>query len=158
LTTRHPQADDPQSKHYERKHPSRTRNRPSYLNVDPSQQHSYDSTVYSMNATYLQRAVFHALVAMQVANPSLTHSPKSLTAWVTENAHVDTAFTDHSREADSWLVISAMAARAPQIVVTSDMGDLTVPASYRHAITGPLADRWKEAIAKELGGLVALGT
>jgi hypothetical protein len=89
--------------------------------------------------------------------PSSLSATSQVTAWYNEAAHVDVALYHAGRTGD-WLVASAMSARSPQVVITADMGDLTIPSGFRRAIDGPQADRWKEAIAKELGGLIALGT
>lgn len=41
---------------------------------------------------------------------------------------------------------------------TAEMGEVPVPRSYKQAITGPHAAYWREAIAKEISGLVSLNT
>lgn len=41
---------------------------------------------------------------------------------------------------------------------TVEMGDVVVPRSYKQAITSNLASYWREAITKEISGLVALKT
>mgnify|MGYP001200688804 CR=1 FL=1 len=41
---------------------------------------------------------------------------------------------------------------------TADLGEVPVPRSYRHAVSCPHASYWREAIAKEIEGLVALNT
>jgi hypothetical protein len=41
---------------------------------------------------------------------------------------------------------------------TSEFGAVTIPKSYRQALNSPQADYWREAIAKELGRLLQLGT
>ena len=47
---------------------------------------------------------------------------------------------------------------AYSVTLTSDQGALRVPKSYRQAMSSPQAEQWREAIAKELAGLVALKT
>lgn len=44
------------------------------------------------------------------------------------------------------------------VTSTSDMGDLNVPRGYRQALASPESHHWREAIAKELNGLIANGT
>ena len=51
----------------------------------------------------------------------------------------------------------AMAA-APTVTITAELGDVRIPKSYRQAMNSQHCSQWKEAIAKELGGLLALRT
>ena len=44
------------------------------------------------------------------------------------------------------------------VTITKDMGDLTVPTSYRKALSSPQSTYWIAAIAKEIAGLVTLHT
>lgn len=44
------------------------------------------------------------------------------------------------------------------ITSTVEMGDVTIPRSYRQALELPEASYWREAIAKELKGLMEIGT
>ena len=73
---------------------------------------------------------------------------------------------------DSWLVdAAALAATAATLTITADLGELdslTITAdlgeldvpkmSFRQAMRSPQRDYWREAIAKELAGLLALET
>ena len=47
---------------------------------------------------------------------------------------------------------------AATVTITADLGELAIPKSYRRALTSPQADYWREAIAKELNGLISLHT
>ena len=49
-------------------------------------------------------------------------------------------------------------AHACPVVITKELGDVSVPKSYRAALTCEHAAYWREAIAKELGGLLRLHT
>ena len=44
------------------------------------------------------------------------------------------------------------------VTITAEMGDVHIPKSFRRAMASPQAEYWKAAIAKELGGLLALHT
>jgi hypothetical protein len=60
---------------------------------------------------------------------------------------------------DSWLVDAAVfAATSATLTITADLGELDVPKSFRQAMRSPQRDYWREAIAKELAGLLALET
>ena len=71
---------------------------------------------------------------------------------------MDRHFDDWSSPTFSFSNAAVAAADAFAVTITSDMGELSVPKSYRHAMRSAQADYWREAIAKELGGLVALHT
>ena len=53
---------------------------------------------------------------------------------------------------------AALAVSGPTVTVTSDMGDLIVPKSYKQAMASPHSAYWRDAINSELTGLVALNT
>lgn len=44
------------------------------------------------------------------------------------------------------------------IITTTEMGDITIPRSYRQALELPEASYWRDAISKELNGLIEIGT
>ena len=72
---------------------------------------------------------------------------------------VDAAFFGYDSSNDTALVTAARSAGgAYSVTLTSDQGALRVPKSYRQAMSSPQAEQWREAIAKELAGLVALKT
>ena len=48
--------------------------------------------------------------------------------------------------------------KAIQTSVATDLGDIPIPRGYRQAVDGRWAPYWREAIAKELNGLMARGT
>ena len=82
-------------------------------------------------------------------------------AFASAIASVDEAFDGKPPDGwpDSWLVdAAALAAAAAALTITADMGELDVPKSYRQAMRSPQRDYWREAIAKELAGLLALET
>ena len=41
------------------------------------------------------------------------------------------------------------------VTATSDMGDIQIPRGYRQALASPEASYWRDAISKELNGLIA---
>ena len=72
---------------------------------------------------------------------------------------VDAAFLGYDPSNDTALVTaSRLAGTAYSVTLTSDQGALRVPKSYRQAMSGPQAEQWREAITKELTGLIALKT
>ena len=82
-------------------------------------------------------------------------------AFASAIASVDEAFDGKPLDSwpDSWLVdAAALAAATAALTITADMGELDVPKSYRQAMRSPQRDYWREAIAKELAGLLALET
>lgn len=44
------------------------------------------------------------------------------------------------------------------VTSTADMGDLIIPRTYHQAMMSPEAKYWKDAITRELNGLVEIGT
>lgn len=48
--------------------------------------------------------------------------------------------------------------RVFSVTSTADFGDLIIPRSYNQALRSPEANYWKEAISKELDGLIKIGT
>ena len=53
---------------------------------------------------------------------------------------------------------TAFACNAFAVTITADMGNLRVPKTFRQAMRSPQSEYWKAAIAKELGGLLAMHT
>lgn len=48
--------------------------------------------------------------------------------------------------------------RVFMVTSTADMGDIVIPRTYRQALESPESNYWKEAITRELNGLVEIGT
>lgn len=48
--------------------------------------------------------------------------------------------------------------RVFMVTSTADMGDIIIPRTYRQALESPEASYWKDAITRELNGLVEIGT
>ncbi|MBM4098126.1 MAG: DDE-type integrase/transposase/recombinase, partial [Planctomycetes bacterium] len=100
-----------------------------------------------------------ALTAVAAAN---LHAPISFGfAFTSTISSVDEAFGGKPLDSqpDSWLVdAAALAATAATLTITADLGELDVPKSFRQAMRSPQRDYWREAIAKELAGLLALET
>ena len=78
---------------------------------------------------------------------------------------IDDAFENYNDTTDDAIVRavfmaggSGLPSYALPVTITKDMGDLHVPKGYRSAMQSPQASYWREAIAKELGGLAALDT
>ena len=100
-----------------------------------------------------------ALTAVAAAN---LHAPISFGfAFASAISSVDEAFDGKPLDdrPDSWLVdASVLAAASATLTITADLGELDVPKSFRQAMRSPQRDYWREAIAKELAGLLALET
>ena len=72
---------------------------------------------------------------------------------------IDAAFISFDPSSNTDAIVHACEVAAhiftATVVSTSDLGDIPIPRGYQRAISGPHAERWKEAIAKELAGLLA---
>ena len=116
------------------------------------------SVRYGQAAMQAAMSLF-ALTAVAAAN---LHAPISFgTAFTSTISSVDEVFDGRPLDGrpDSWLVdTAALAATAANLTITADLGELDVPKSYRQAMRSPQRDYWREAIAKELAGLLALET
>ena len=75
---------------------------------------------------------------------------------------VDGAFGgyDAARDSDCLLhaATTALGLHAYAVTLTADFGGVEIPRSYKQALASKHAEYWREAIAKELGGLLKLGT
>ena len=73
---------------------------------------------------------------------------------------VDTAFDTYDPIGNEFSLIAAarIACTAYAVTLTADQGALRVPKSYRQAMSSPQVEQWREAINKELSGLIALDT
>jgi len=91
---------------------------------------------------------------------ALPDAPRLASAYVSVIASVDAAFRlwDPNQDANALLATTIGTGHALAVTITKDMGDLAVPKGYRQALNSPQAAYWKEAIAKEIGGLVKLNT
>ena len=196
---RHPQADDPSSRHYERVHPSRSRRNPDRLHVEGHRSETYGSAAFMLlppPVSTTGTAFAHALAVYALLNssprysiccsaivdplrgnctecgntsapangaPSVRRATRPVTAWSSACTSVDDAFANYSRhvacDEPTALIAAAFAAgHAATITLTKDMGDLAVPKGYRQARTSPQSSYWREAITKEIRGLLQLGT
>ena len=83
-------------------------------------------------------------------------------AFANHNHSVDDAFLDFASTGSEDSVLHACEAAAHvfsvSVVSTTDLGDIPLPRGYKQAMTGPWADYWKDAIARELAGLMGLHT
>ena len=73
---------------------------------------------------------------------------------------VDAAFDTYDPIGNEFSLIAAarIACTAYAVTLTADQGALRVPKSYRQAMSSPQVEQWREAINKELSGLIALNT
>ena len=89
--------------------------------------------------------------------PSAPLSP--LAAFKCGTGDIDAAFACFDVSNEHSLVDSVIAAgQVYSVTITAELGEITVPKTYRQAINGPHASYWREAIDKEIGGLLALQT
>jgi transposase InsO family protein len=118
----------------------------------------------SSEVRYAQAAMQLALntfALIAVAHASLHVDVLPGFAYISSISSVDEAFdgTPLDTRPDAWLVqAAALAASADTLTITADMGELQVPKSFRQAMRSPQQEYWRAAIAKELGGLLALQT
>ena len=73
------------------------------------------------------------------------------------STHVATAAATNADGADI-ISMADTIALAFAVTITADLGHVEVPRGYRRALSSPQAQYWREAIAKELAGLIALHT
>jgi hypothetical protein len=84
---------------------------------------------------------------------AMTSSPTPMVAYYTCVGDLTELFTEQSPTIDGALVASAF-----KVAITAEMGDIAIPRGWKQAMSSKLADYWREAISKELNGLVALNT
>ena len=118
--------------------------------------HDAKSYVATFAETEALRLVSFALAAFVCCTPP-SQTVIQPTAWYNESSPVDEWLSPDAAH-DEPRFSALVSASSSQIVITADMGDLTVPRGYRQAMSSTNASYWRDAIAKELGGLVALHT
>ena len=98
-----------------------------------------------------------AFACVCVATAAMTFSsPQPAFAYYCNVHDVSPAFSSYVGERADIASVAADCALAATVVLTSELGGVDVPRSYRKALSGPHAEYWRDAIAKELGGLLAL--
>ena len=104
-------------------------------------------------------AVFATLAA---ANRSMSIAPAfAFASTITEfDDDLQSLLHDASSpvSGESWDILGSAMASTGNVIITAEMGGLKVPKSFRQAMHSPQRDYWRDAIAKELGGLLALHT
>ena len=151
---RHPQADDSRSRHFERRHPQRTRSRPDRYG-SAARLLTSDIPTVAYAAAF---SIFYALCA--ASRDVASDQPRVQIAYLSCVQDVSSSFTPTGTTmAEGYLVDAACrASHAFAVTITAELGSIDIPKSYRHAIRSRHAEYWREAMAKELGGLVALHT
>ena len=122
---------------------------------DHQRRHTAGAT-NGQSSTIAALAVYYLLVASCHSPP-----PRPSFAFVTSIAAIDAAFIAYNDTNDASIMIassSAMALAAGSVTITADMGSIDIPKGYRSALASPHASYWREAIALELAGLIALRT
>ena len=146
--------DDPQSRAFVRPHPQRNREYTGkYAKAAAFLLPAHSSTV--------TRAHGLALCAfVMAAAPSLATTPVlPRFAYISEMSDVSPAFASYDPVSNDALLNAAYSTgHVLAVTITSDMGEVQVPKTYRRAISCPHAEYWREAIDKELAGLIALHT
>ena len=107
----------------------------------------------------------NALIAHSLASPGNAESDPYIAApamaFACHALSTDTAFVNFDEGGDNNLMTSLEVAAtifAASIVSTADYGEISIPRGYKAAMSGPWASYWREAIDKELAGLIALRT
>ena len=155
MSSLHPKANDPASIHFVRNHPKRVRTTTQQFIHDNRAQtsdHHRRQTTGATNAF----AVYAFLVASSLSSP-----PRPVHAFLTSITAIDAAFIAYHDHNDASILTAsstAMALAARSVTITADMGSIEVPKGYRSALASPQASYWRDAIAKELAGLVGLHT
>ena len=155
----HPQADNPASRHFVRNHPQRARRPPIPLLIDKSSGQTYArvaatygpsiaSLMPNFQVASADRLTHIAAFSARIHTP--VHDPASMFAY--EDCLSPIPMPDNGS-----LPLMAFAASAPP-VMTSDLGSIDVPKSYRQAVSGAHSEYWKEAINNELAGLISMNT
>ena len=162
-TTRLPKTDsgnsaDPQSRSFNRVMPSR-----SSRNSNPNY-----ASLAGLAALYAAGSAFNrlnAMIAHSLASPGNAESDQYLAgpaiAFACHALSTDAAFINFDVGGDNNLMTSLEVAAticAASIVSTTDYGEIPVPRGYKAAMSGQWASYWREAIDKELAGLIAIRT
>jgi hypothetical protein len=95
-----------------------------------------------------------AMTAHTVISPGFAYD--DCTAPVGNGSGIAESLGADAECADDLIIDAAVHAHA--VTITSDLGDVRVPKTYQQALASPHANYWREAINKELAGLIALET
>ena len=149
---------DPQSRTFNRVLPAR-----SSRNSNPNYASLAGLAALAVACTTFNR--LNALVAHSLASPGNADADPYLVgpafAFACHALSTDAAFVNFDVNGDDNLMTSLEVAAticAASIVSTSDYGEVPVPKGYKSAMSGQWASYWREAIDKELAGLIALRT
>jgi transposase InsO family protein len=154
--TRHPGHDDPSSVHFERRRSTRPRFQTTLPNVASMLAAERDSRAAAIG--------IYSMIALGVvtAAPEAPGLALPAFAYACYVHGVDGAFGgyDAARDSDCLLhaATTALGLHAYAVTLTADFGGVEIPRSYKQALASKHAEYWREAIAKELGGLLKLGT
>ena len=167
--TQRPGHDDPSSLHYERRRSSRARSQSEQPNVTSFRGKSYGRSglLAAGSAEHVSRAVataVYSMVALSVVTGAPAAPGLALPAFAYASCvhGIDGAFGEYDAARDSDCLLHAFTAAADVhayvVTLTAEFGGIDIPRSYRQALASKHADYWRDAIAKELGGLLKLGT
>ena len=145
-----PRLNDPHSRHFLRPQ------RPARAARD---NHPHGHSQYN-RATLAQSMALFASLSMAFSTIFNGPPPRPAFAFESNASDISPLFFPYDSELPEGNLahVAERAAAAFSVTLTVDMGSVTIPKSYRQAINGPHAPYWKESIAKELGGLIALHT
>ena len=104
---------------------------------------------HTKSATTAALSVYALLVASIAASPSWPP-----VAFYTSIHSNDRAFLAYGLHESSLLDVASLAMTASNISITTDMGEISIPKGYRAALASPHAAYWRDAIARELRGLI----
>ena len=116
----------------------------------------------ALSAAIAVFSCFNTMESHARTAPGASPEPANVTpmAFASHTLSVDSAFDGYNMDEDALVRAceAAVHAYSVSIVSTSDLGDVPIPKGYKAAVTGQWSEYWKEAITKELAGLVALRT
>jgi hypothetical protein len=138
----HPHSDDPSSSNFARQHPRRVRKQEKVFNISDVTGQKYASLVHLNSILNDDRVPDFIYASAIYCLDGHLHAPSD----------VD---TDCNYLVDQVLLLPTYALA---VTLTAELGAVIIPKSYRQAMNSPQANYWREAIAKELGGLIALNT
>ena len=126
------------------------------------------ASLAGLAALYAAGSAFNrlnAMIAHSLASPGNAESDQYLAgpaiAFACHALSTDAAFINFDEGGDNNLMTSLEVAAticAASIVSTTDYGEIPVPRGYKAAMSGQWASYWREAIDKELAGLIAIRT
>ena len=136
VASRQPKNDDPSSINFDRQHPSRTRLEPARYGAEQipaTGPHKESAAALALFTDPTQCTALEAWRNYEMLNKN---EPASIEP---------TAY---------WSAVGYAAVVQP----TLELGEVTIPTSYKKALLSPHKDYWKESMAKELNGLAAMNT